>query len=53
MAIKMALPLRRRPIPIVFAVVCLTAIAGFHLPLVPTILVLAPLSIAVARRVGS
>jgi chromate transporter len=53
MAIKIARPLWRRPLPIAFAVVCLIAIAGFHLPLVPTILVLAPLSIAAARRVGS
>ncbi len=53
MSIKMALPLWRRPIPIFFAIVCLVAVAGFHLPLVPTILVLAPLSIVVARRAGS
>jgi chromate transporter len=52
MAIKIALPLRRNPIAIAFAVVCLTAVAGFNLPLVPTILVLAPLSIVVARRAG-
>ena len=45
MALKIATALRRRPLGIAIAVVIFTAIAGFHLPLVPTMLVMAPVSI--------
>ncbi|QCI68086.1 chromate transporter [Phreatobacter stygius] len=46
MAIKIALPLRNRPEAIVVAVLCFMAIAVLRLPLLPTMLTLAPLSIA-------
>ncbi len=52
MAVKIALPMRRRPIAIGIAAICLVAIAVVHWPLVPTMLVLAPLSILLARRMG-
>lgn len=52
-AIKIALPMRRRPIAIGIAILCLIAIAVLQWPLVPTMLVLAPLSIALTRKVGA
>ncbi|MBS0220533.1 MAG: chromate transporter [Proteobacteria bacterium] len=52
-AIKIALPLRRRPIAIGIAVICLAAIAVLQWPLVPTMLVLAPVSIVLTRRIGA
>ena len=52
-AIKIALPMRRRPIAIGIAVLCLIAIAVLQWPLVPTMLVLAPLSIALTKKVGA
>ncbi|MBS0540363.1 MAG: chromate transporter [Proteobacteria bacterium] len=51
MAIKIALPLRRKPVSIALAVIVFTAIAGFHLPLVPTMLVMAPISIFTVMKV--
>lgn len=45
MAVKIALPLRRRPEGIVIALACFVAIAVLRLPLLPTMLTLAPLSI--------
>jgi chromate transporter len=45
MAIKIVLPLRRRPVALVIAAICFAAIAIVGLPLLPTMLVLAPLSI--------
>lgn len=45
MAVKIAWPLRRRPEGIVIAVACFVAIAVLRLPLLPTMLTLAPLSI--------
>ncbi|HZQ01751.1 MAG TPA: chromate transporter [Reyranella sp.] len=45
MAIKLALPLRRRPLAIAIALLIFGAIAILHLPLVPTLLVAAPCSI--------
>ena len=45
MAVKLAVPLRRKPLGIAVAVVIFVAIAGFHLPLVPTMIVMAPVSI--------
>jgi chromate transporter len=53
MAFKIMLPLWRKPIAVAVAVVCLVAVAGFHWPLVPTMLVLAPLSIVATRRADS
>lgn len=52
MAVKLALPLRRRPVAIAIAVVIFAAIALFHLPLVPTMLLAAPLSILIMMKVG-
>jgi chromate transporter len=45
LAVKLALPLRHQPAAIAIGLVVYVAIAGFHLPLVPTMIVLAPLSI--------
>jgi chromate transporter len=50
MAVKIVLPLRRRPVAIVIAAICFLAIAIFGFPLVPTMLVLAPLSILATWR---
>src|SRR3954451_14742103 len=51
MAVKLALPLRRKPIGIAIAAVLFVAIAGFQLPLVPAMLVAAPVSIFLAMAV--
>jgi chromate transporter len=53
MAIRIAWPMRRNPIAIGIAVVCLIAIAVLQFPLVPTMLVLAPLSIVLTKRAGA
>ncbi len=53
MAVKLALPLRRKPIAVVIAVVVFAAIALFQLPMVPTMLVMAPLSIFVTMKAGA
>jgi chromate transporter len=54
MAIQMARPLWGRPLPIAFAVACFGAIVVLHLPLIPTLFVLAPLSaFAVKKGLGS
>lgn len=53
MALKLATALRRRPFGIAVAVVIFAAIAGFHLPLVPTMLIGAPISILLMTRVGA
>ena len=52
MAVRMALPLWRRPVAVFFAVVCYVAVALFQLPLLLTMLVLAPISILVTRKTG-
>jgi chromate transporter len=49
-AVKMALPLRRKPLAILIATVFFIAIALFRFPLLPTMLVLVPLSIAASWR---
>jgi chromate transporter len=49
-AIKVALPLRGKPAAIAIAVLGFIAIALLRLPLVPTMLVLTPLSIFIASR---
>ncbi len=48
-ALKIASPLRGRRLGIAIALVVVVAIAWLHLPLVPTMLVLAPLSILLHR----
>jgi chromate transporter len=53
MALKLAVVLRRRPFGMAIAVVIFAAIAGFHLPLVPTMLIGAPISILLMMRVGA
>jgi chromate transporter len=53
MALKLAAVLRRRPFGIAVAIVILVAIAGLHLPLVPTMLVAAPASILLMMRAGA
>lgn len=53
MALKLATVLRRRPFGIAVALVIFAAIAGFHLPLVPTMLVGAPVSIFLMTKVGA
>jgi chromate transporter len=53
MAVKIALPMRRRPIAVGVAAVCLVAIAVLQWPLVPVMLVLAPVSIVLTRRIGA
>jgi chromate transporter len=53
MALKLAAVLRRRPSGIAVAIVVFVAIAGLHLPLVPTMLVAAPASILLMMRVGA
>ncbi len=45
MAVKIVLPLRRRPVALVIAAICFAAIAVAGLPLLLTMLVLAPLSV--------
>jgi chromate transporter len=45
MAVKIALPLRRKPVGIAIALLCFLAIAILRLPLLATMLVLAPISV--------
>ena len=51
-AIKIALPLRGRPLGLGVAAVALIAVAVMRLPLLPTMLILAPLSVALHARGG-
>jgi chromate transporter len=50
MAVKLAWPLRTHPVGIVIAALCFIAIAVLRLPLLPTMVVLAAISIFAARR---
>jgi chromate transporter len=50
MAIKIALPIRTKPVSIIIATLCFLAIAVLRLPLLPTMLVLASLSFFVSWR---
>jgi chromate transporter len=52
-AVKMMMPLFRKPILIIVAAVCFTAVAVLRLPLLPTMLVLAPMSILTTWRLSS
>lgn len=49
-AVKMAMPLRRKPIGIFIAIIFFVAIALLRLPLLPTMLVLVPISILITWR---
>ena len=49
MAVKVAMQLRGKPAAILIAAVCFAAIAWFRLPLIPTMLVLLPISMLAAR----
>lgn len=49
-AIKIALPLRLRPVGLVVALLVVLAVAVLRLPLVPTMLVMAPLGILASWR---
>ncbi len=51
MAVKLALALRRKPVAIAIALVVFAAIAFVHLPLVPTMLVAAPISMLIMMKV--
>ncbi len=51
-ALKIASPLRARPMGIAVALVVMVATAWLHLPLLPTMLVLAPASILLHRVIG-
>jgi chromate transporter len=53
MATKLARPLWGKPIAMGFAAICFAAIAFFHLPLLLTMAVLAPLSILATWRTGT
>ena len=53
MAARLAQPLRRRPLAAAMAVIMFIAIAVLHLPMVPTMLVMAPISIFLAIRAGA
>lgn len=52
LALKIAAPLRHRRIGLAFALACFAAVAVLRLPLLPTMLVLAPLSIFATGRFG-
>jgi chromate transporter len=52
-ALKIAAPLRRKPVSLAIAVVCCGAIAAFRIPLSATVLVIAPLSILLTWRLES
>ncbi len=52
-AVKIAWPLRRRPLALVIAGLCAVAIAILKLPLLPTMLVFAPISILATWRLNA
>ncbi len=52
MAVKIALPIRRQWLPVIIAALCFVAIAILRLPLLPTMLTLAPISILLHWRLG-
>ncbi|MGE5537803.1 MAG: chromate transporter [Gemmatimonas sp.] len=49
-AVKIATPLRRKPVSLALAAVCCVAVAAFRTPLLPTVAVLAPLSVLLTWR---
>jgi chromate transporter len=52
-ALKIAAPLRRKPVALTIAIVCCATIAVFRIPLSTTVLVIAPLSILLTWRLES
>ncbi|MCS6764439.1 MAG: chromate transporter [Candidatus Protistobacter heckmanni] len=52
MAIKVALPLRGKPLAAAVALVCFAAIAVLRLPLLTTMLILTPVSVLLLARFG-
>ncbi len=50
MAVRIVRPLRRRPLAAVLALVCFGAVALLRAPLLPTMFILAPLSMALLGR---
>ena len=52
MAVKILIPLRRKPAAVAIAVLGFIAIALLRFPLLPTMLVLTPLSIYLASKVA-
>jgi chromate transporter len=52
-AIKLALPLRTRKVAIVIGVLCFVAVAVLRLPMLPTMLTLAVLSIFATWKFGA
>jgi chromate transporter len=50
---KIASPLRRNPAGIAVAIICFLAIGVLHLPLLPTLLVMAPISVLLAWMRGT
>jgi chromate transporter len=51
-ALKMLAPLRRKPVALVIVALCVLAIAVLRLPLLPSMAVLAPLSILAVKWAG-
>ena len=52
LAAKIVLPLRRKPVALGLAAVCFGAIAVLRVPLLPTMLAMAPISILATWRLG-
>jgi chromate transporter len=52
MAFQMSRAIWRRPRAIVFAIACFLPIVVLHWPLIPTLLVVAPLSVVATRKYG-
>jgi chromate transporter len=52
MSVKILLPLRRKPEAAVIAALMFAAIAFLRTPLLPSMLVLTPISVLIARKVG-
>ncbi len=50
MAVRIALPIRAQPVPMAIAALCFVAVAVLRLPLLPTMLALASLSMAITWR---
>lgn len=49
LAVKIAMPIIRKPIPVVIAALCFALIAFFRTPLLPTLVLLVPISILAQR----
>eukprot|EP01037_Dinobryon_pediforme_P014099 gene14100-14218_t len=53
MAVKVAMQLRGKPVAIAIATICFVAVAWLRLPLIPTMLVLLPVSMLAARKLAA